>query len=309
MREHLLLKLVQILQHAHFEVSTFLQSDNCFDLIAKKQGLLLVVKVYSNIDGIRPEQASELKRMASLFNAHCIIVGQHSKAFELQEGTLYDRYGIPVVSTKTFEWVLASKEPFSKYFKGKNIVELDAEKLRRMRIKKKLTLNELAHYTGSSTESIHRYEKGFPATIETAHKLEHALSTQLIQGFDLFKNQDLEKPEKNETMHIEDTALEKIHELGLKLSVFDHAPFKAVSLNESILISKGKKKNEIRRKAELLKRTRTLFHTDSLIVASEEVHVKSVDGTPVIEEKELDSLSKAKDLIQLLRERKKEGRT
>ncbi len=303
MREMILGKLISVLQRKGFAVTSFIHSNICFDLIAKSPTLTLIIKVYSNIDAIRAGQGRELKKVADIFNATALIVGGKTKAFSLNDGIIYERYDIPVLTINSLKELLEEKIPAVRYFKGRNIVELDGNKLREHRKRLGLTLEELAEKLGLTAESIHRYEKGASTSLGTAERLEEILKTDLVKGINLFEERGKEGKVYDEEFN--DRILEKVHDLGLKLAVFEHAPFKAYSKpKESLLIQKGKKRPEIERKALQLKKTKSIFDSDSLIIA-EKYRYKSAGEIPVIKEEELDSLSRYRDLRKLIKEREK----
>ncbi|HUJ78580.1 MAG TPA: hypothetical protein VLX64_06195, partial [Thermoplasmata archaeon] len=49
-----------------------------FDLLARRDSLLLIVKVLKNIDALDPEEAGRLRALAALFPAAPLVVGQTS---------------------------------------------------------------------------------------------------------------------------------------------------------------------------------------------------------------------------------------
>lgn len=301
MRDLVLLNIFDILQRRGFSVSSFAHTNSCFDLVARKGLLVLIIKVYSNIDSMRHEQGTELKRMASALGAVPFVVGNKTKAFSLSRGKIYERYGISAMNLQSFSELLDEKLPSVKYFKGRDIVDLDSEKMREIRKKKGMSIEDLAGKIDSTPESIHRYEKGYSTSLGTAHKLERALKTHLVKEINLF---DWKAGDDVFEDRIDDETLEKIRALGLKLAVFEHAPFRAFSLpEEKLLIHKGEGRAELRRKALSLKRSEPVFDSDSMIV-SKETKYRTIEGVPVIGEEELDSMSRYKDLLKLLKERK-----
>jgi predicted transcriptional regulator len=153
---------------------------------------------------------------------------------------------------------------------------------------------------------VHRYEKGHSASLSVAGKLEKALKTKLVREINIFGKKPAEPPALFDDV-IVDRALEKVHELGLKLALFDHAPFRAGSMpNESLVISKGASKHEVKKRAMELHKTSVAFHARGMLIASQ-TRLKSISHVPVVEEEELTTLSEFKDLIQLLRERARDG--
>lgn len=304
MREVLLSKTAELLLKKGFRIGSFIHSNTCFDFIAKSEAMTLLVKVFSNIDAIRQEQAGELKRIAGMLNANAVVVGEKTKVFMLEDGTAYERYGLPVLSLKTFSDVLEEKTIGTKYFKGREVVEIDAEKMKKRRAALGLSLGELAERAGSSMESMYRYEKGENASFEVAQKLEKVLGASVAKGVQLF-----EKPLQNKDYFFDsefsDEALSKMHDLGLKLAVFEHAPFKAYSeFEDSLLIARGFRRQEIKKKAYELKKAKYVVKSEPFIVAKE-FNKKKVGEIPVLEEGELDSFSSAKDLVKEIKERRR----
>ncbi|MCK4883848.1 MAG: helix-turn-helix domain-containing protein, partial [Candidatus Diapherotrites archaeon] len=179
MRETLLLKTAALLKEHGFAVESFAHSNACFDIVAKRPDMTLVLKVFNNIDALREEHAAELRKIAAVFNATVLIIGEKSKAFSLKKGVLYERLSLAVLSLSGLKALLSEHFPSVKYFKGKSIVELDSGKLREKRKELGLTLQELANKIDSTVESIHRYEKGASTSLNTAEKLEDVLNANL----------------------------------------------------------------------------------------------------------------------------------
>ncbi len=306
MRETTLLRAVALLKEHGFAVESFAHSNTCFDLVAKRPDLTLVLKVFNNIDALREEHAAELRKISSLFNATVLVVGEKSKAFSLSKGVLYERLGLTALSLLSLAELLEEKFPSVRYFKGKSIVELDSKKLKEKRKELGLTLQELADRIDSTVESVHRYEKGATASLSTAEKLEDTLDAQLVQKINLFE-QPVEREKALFEESFEDKALGKVHDLGVKVAVFKHSPFKAFARpKDSLIIGKAGAKQEFERRAVELSKTRKAFEGKPVII-SKELRYSQVAHIPVIGEQELDSLSKFKDLMELIRERESQN--
>lgn len=302
MRELLLQETIDFLNAKGFSVTSFLHSNSCFDIAARKPGVSFLIKVFSNIDALRKDSALELRRLSSIFNTVPVIIGEKSKVFSLKDNVVYDRYGINTVSLNTFRDFIDNAFPSAKYYKGRTSVELDSDKLKEERKRMHLTLEDLASEVGVAKESLHRLEKGNPTSLENAKKLESVLHCKLIKEIDILNHVNNFNPIENE-MDLHDPALERLNDLGLKLSVFDHSPFRAANaFKESLLIEKGNKL-DIKKKALILEKIKTVFDSGSLIV-TKEYKYKNIGSTPIIEEEELHSLGKYNDLFKVIRERK-----
>ncbi len=308
MRETLLFNAVSILKSKGFNVSTFLHTNTCFDIAARQGNTVIVLKVLSNIDSFREEQAEELEKVAALFNAQSFIIGEKTKVFSLQNDLLYERYGINTVTVETFKEILDKHFPSVKYFKGKEIVELHSDKIKSRRKSLGLSVSELAEKASTTAESIMRYEKGHATTINTAQKLESILGTGLIRNIDIFEGK---KPkEKNIfSKHISDPSFEWMEDLGLKVAVFKHAPFRVFSeKEEELLVSKAQSKGEAKKKAIGLAKTKKVFSRLSFILAKG-FERKSISHIPIIEEDEISTVSKFSDLLELVKKREKEKKS
>lgn len=301
MREITITKIVDTLNQKGFLVSTYLHSNNCFDLAAKKAGQLFLIKVFENIDATRPEQATELKKLSTALNATAIIIGEKTKTSPLTDSLVYDRHGINCISINSFKAFLNHDNPKAWYFKGKTIVELDSEKLKKTRVSKGFSLSELARRVDSTPKSVFGYEKGAHSSLHNAQKLEHELAVPLIKKVDLTKKMGEEVFENNSS----DPVFEKITRLGLDLAFFYHAPFQAFGHpKESLMISIAEHKRDIAKKSAVLNKTKKIVKADSVIIAKH-YNKKNVHHTAVIEEEELESFSKKKDFIQTIKEREK----
>jgi len=307
LREASLLRATAILKEHGFSVESFAHSNACFDLVAKRPDLTLVLKVFNNIDSLREEHAAELRKIAAVFNATVLVVGEKTKAFSLKKGVLYERLGLTALNLKSLSELLEERFPSVKYFKGKNIVELDSKKLRQKRKELGLTLQELAKKIDSTVESVHRYEKGATASLNTAEKLEDALDANLVQKINLFEEQKIARKSEKKVFdeEFDDKALGKVHDLGVKMAVFKHTPFKAYAKpSDSLLIGKAEVKHGIEKKAAELSKTKKAFQGTPVII-SKELRFTQFSHIPVVGEEELDSLSKFKDLMKLIRERER----
>lgn len=306
MREAIVLRAIGLLEKKGFLISSYVHSNNCFDLAAKKGSKLLLIKIFENIDATRAEPAIELKKLATAFFATPIILGEKTKAGELNDSMVYQRFGINCITINSFEGYLNNQMPTAWHFKGKTLVELDTNKLKKSMETHGLSTSSLAKLAGIAPKTVYGYEQGLHSTLETAKKIEQKLSTTLIKGINL-------NEKKTEEQIFEkapnDEIFEKMTKLGLELALFEHAPFEAFSHpHGSLLISKADSALEVKRKGLRLKETKKIVNADSVIIAKKSVK-KSTGSTAIIEEEELDSFSRKKDLLETIKEREQnEGR-
>ncbi len=301
MRERTISETVMLLQKHGFIVSTFLNTNTCFDIVARNQEITLLLKVFDNVDGLRQEQARELKKLASLFESTAMVVGNKTKAFALRTNIIYSRYGISTVTVKTLENFLNGKVPSIAFFKGKEIVEINPSRMKELRSIKGISMKQLAEKVDSTLESVYRYEHGAKASLGTAEKIEKILEGDIVKSIDLFEQEEESFSEEKPV----DESLLKLQSLGSKVSLFSRAPFKAISAsNEKILVEKGNSKSEICRKSIELEKAKQPFESYTLVLAKKAPSTP-VGKTAVVEEEELSSMSRFKELIELIKERER----
>lgn len=152
----------------------------CFDIIARKDARLLLIKVLLNIDNFLAEHAEELKAFANLLIGIPLVIGKHTKREEIPPGVLYERFEIPVLNTETFrEWISHDEIVYAYVQRGGQFVKLDGSKLKQLRMEQGLSASEIAQKIGVSKRAIFAYERGeMDAKSEVAEKLKTILDSE-----------------------------------------------------------------------------------------------------------------------------------
>jgi len=302
MRAELIVSTITLLEKKGYAFETFLHSNSCFDIVAKKNNQTFILKIYDNIDSLRPEQAREMIKVAELFGARPLIIGRCSKVLQLQKEVLYERHGIPTLRVETFQSLLEGNLPLVKYFKGRNIVELDSEKLKQKRNSAGLSLQQAADQIEISKEALHHFEHGASTSLETAEKLEEFYSCSLIKELTLPGIKESPALPIKSPKH---SFLQKISGLGFSLGEFQHTPFYAADIEKKQILVEPATKLNLSKKAEGLKKSGSMFESSPLIV-SKDLPKKSAEGVPVIHESDLEQMKKKKDLVKLMKEREEQ---
>ncbi|HIP58164.1 MAG TPA: transcriptional regulator, partial [Archaeoglobus profundus] len=103
MQQILVNAVIKILKKAGFKVTDVIETKpRCFDIVARKDDTVLLLKVLYNIDSLKYEMAEEMKNIAKLLKASPIIIGERFKLNYLERGVVYNRYGLPAINTATF---------------------------------------------------------------------------------------------------------------------------------------------------------------------------------------------------------------
>ncbi|MBI4044342.1 MAG: helix-turn-helix domain-containing protein [Candidatus Diapherotrites archaeon] len=302
MREMLVARTISFLQGQGFSVTSFLHTNNCFDLAAKKNGQVFLLKILSNIDGLREEQAHELLRISSITRSPAFIIGEKSKSFEMRKETVYKRYGVNCITIETFQSIVQNDLPQVRYFKGKETVGIDSERLRLERKNLGLTLEQTAQKIGLTPESVHRYETGASASLDAAKKLEKFFGHGILSSIDVLEPSIEPEPAEKKEL---DEVFAKIEKLGFDLEFFSHAPFRAFSgPSEKIFLNRGKIGKEIRKKAIELSKAKKIIGGEPFIIAKEP-REHDYQGIPIISEEELFSMTKHKNLLEAMKKKEK----
>lgn len=295
MRFEAMQEILKILEEFNFNV--LLYEHSCFDIAAQNKKITLLIKILENIDGFRKEHADELKKLSSCLKACPLIIGEKSKADNLLNNTIYDRYEIPVITIATFQKTLLGAYPERIYSQGRVIAEINGEELKSAREKSNISIDELAEKLELTKESIYLYEHDKIRTkYEIAKKIENFLNTNLItpkkpfMEFDLKEKKEFDFDEKQQTG------------LGKKLMLMDFDVSSFDKMNFDLLAHDPKYrviiKQELTKNPEKLLEFSDFFKTFFAVVSE-----KESEKVPIIHEKELKDITCKKDFLKLLKEK------
>ncbi len=313
-RGQLIQEVISTLEEAGFDLSS--QCDvrpSCFDLVARKQHQLVLVKVLSNIDTLTREDAESLQRVAHFFNATPLIIGKQTRRGALDEGVVYKRFGVSTITPPTFVGLI-SEEKLPREFiqRGGRFVAIDGAKLREFRVSQDMTKKELAKCAQVSTRAILAYEKEeMDVSMDVAERLEKVLETDLIIPLDIFRNLLFENQPEPVTRSTEGTYLEErvnqfFERLGMTVLWTDRAPFHVAAKEENLPLMTGVgsvKSRRLQKRMSILKSVSDVTDIDSLIIAEEGRIERDSSELPVIRQHELDEIDKSQELKKLIQER------
>lgn len=157
-----------------------------FDLLARRDSTLVILKVLKNIDALDSAEAERLRELSALFGAEVLVVGQSSGATELEAGVVYYRYGLPILTEPSLEeYLLEGVPPFLFSSPGGIFVRVDGGRLRGLREAHDLSLGALASVAGVSRRTIQLYEGGAGAEVDVVERLERFLKEPIAEAIDL----------------------------------------------------------------------------------------------------------------------------
>ena len=172
---------------AGFDVSErFSIRPRSFDLIARNNGTLLVIKVVSHIDSVSEEVAFDLEVISRHLGGVPLIVGERARDAELERGAVYVRYGIYAISPSTlYDYFVEMIPPLVYASPGGLYVNIDGEVLRDLREKRSMSLGDLGQVLGVSRRTISKYESGMGTTLDVAIRIEEFFNTGVVKSINL----------------------------------------------------------------------------------------------------------------------------
>ena len=200
-KELLINKVIAILNKAGFIIS-----DRCdirprsFDLAARRDNLLLMIKVLYNIDGLNEETAGEMQFLSKHLNGRPVVIGEKTRDHSLETGVVYFRYGIPAFDICTLnDYFIDNSPPLIYAEHGGLYVTIDGAALKEERIRMNISLGALASSLGVSRRTVSKYEEGeMAASVDVALRLEEILDKGFAIAVGLFgctRRHDIQRQE------------------------------------------------------------------------------------------------------------------
>lgn len=308
-RGNVLQEINQILANQGFETSN-IYDRSCFDMVARKELLLLILKVLINIDSINKIQAEEIKTISHSFHGSPLIVGVKSKTEYLEEDVVYERHGIPVIGMDTLKNIVIDNEyPEILADRGGYYVKINGDILQEARQDYQLSLKDLADLAHVSRETIYKYEHGIvKACPETAMLLEDVLNLKITLDINLF---DIPEADYSNPSFNNNAVDPKLSELGFGVISTQKTPFDALATQKASEEDTVITNMERNRNPRTLKKMAITLNDLSLITGSNSVFIlnndkikESLDGIPVVKSWEMNEIETPAEFIKIIKERK-----
>jgi putative transcriptional regulator len=322
-RERWIEHVKEMLERAGFYVAdTHGVRPSSFDLAARRDSTLLLVKVLKNIDALDAEEASRLLELGRLFPALSLVIGQTSGASELDAGVVYTRYGVPIISQETLqEYLDKALPPFLYASPGGTFARVDGERLRLLRQTRGLSLGTLAGVAGVSRRAIQLYEEGAGAELGVIDRIETFLGEPIVRPIELFvlprpqvppakeeppatgKGEAPARPRPRTGDPLRDGVLDQLDGMGLEVTLTVRAPFDAFTRTPQILLASVGSLRAALHRAEILHGLARVSEGHAMFVVREQVHRPSILGLPILTVTELKRHRDREDLIEEISER------
>lgn len=315
-RDHVLSEINDLLSNHGFETSN-IYDRSCFDMVARKELELLILKILINVDGFTGSQAEEIKKVASMFLASPLVVGIKSKNEYLEEDVVYERHGIPVIAKETLRNMVVD-EVYPEVFadRGGYYVQIDGEIIKHVRETQNISRKDLADQAHVSRETIYKYERGMVRAFpETAMMLESILNMKITLSVDLLRVPELDKNssgDKQETTSKLENQV-NLENLGFGIVSTTRTPFDALAKQESdqknkdtVITNMEKNRNQqiLKKMALNVKDLSGITGTDAVFLLEGKKTLSCIEGIPVVHNWEIEEMENSKEFLKIVRERR-----
>lgn len=306
MKEDLLVDLVSVLKKVRFKIIDCSRIHSCFDVFAKRKEVILLIKVLANIEALSSRTSEELKKVSALVSGTPLVVGDHMKSKKLERGVLYSRYGINVLNLGTLKGILKGKEAPKIYsIRGNYCVKIDPEALVNLRKKLDLTQKKLAQKLEVSKQSVYRYERNGKISLEIAQKIEKKFGEDVLSRRKLIKKvfsspSEFKLQGKGKLTRLQKLVILDLERIGFKTSP-THAPFNLVAIKsgqEKIFTVVSNASKGLEKKTQLIQKISDLLQRPKACISEKGQNLDIL----VVSPEELEKLSRAQELIDLLSE-------
>jgi len=306
-------KTTLTLKKAGFYVYKFLEmKQRSFDIIARRDDILVFIKVLINIDNLTLEDSQSLVKLSKSLNASALVIGEYGTYNKLQDGIMYMRFGIPIITLGTLkDFVLEGVPPFLFSSPGGIFALVDGDKLKMVIKEKNLSLGQVARALGVSRKAIQLYEHDKGARTEIIDKLEALLGVPLTKTLDPFEygRKDMDAvsiisiPLNNQNDEIP-IIFNFMRSNGIEVIEINKCPFEGIVQIDNDFITSVGTSREIKSKAMVISTISHIVEKDPIAINldNKTIFSKKIGGIPVIPKKKLMNVKEGKEIEELFEE-------
>ena len=313
-RQELIKDVRETLSNAGFYVSELCSLRPIgFDLVARRDNSLLIIKVLTNINALSEEVANELRTLSILLKGCPILIGDNKGTGKLEEDVVYDRFGIQAISTDTLKNHLLEGIPLEVYAApGGLYVNLDSDKIKKYRSEHNISIGSFARSLKVSRRTVQMYEEGMNATVEVAFRIEDILGSNITQPIDILKRPKIREKKQNKILqkpldyqNFQKEIFDILKLVGYKVIPMERAPFEAVSQDKKkiLLTCVDRYDKKLLRKAKVVSSISKITEKQAVLITDKSKNKKNIEGTPLVEKKELKKTHGPEELLELILER------
>ena len=285
-----------------------------FDLVARRDNTLLIIKVLTNINALSEEVAQELKTLSSLLHGNPLLIGIRSGTGILEDDVVYDRFGIQTVTPDTLQSHLLEGMPLKVYAgPGGFYVNLNNKKLVALRRERQISLGSFARSVHVSRRTVRLYEDGMNARVDVACRIEDLLGEPLIKDIEIIHsktsslNREADSTPSSTSIvpPFQKEIFTFLSSLGYEIIPMGRCPFEAVSVErEKILLTcVHRYDKKLQKKAEIVSSISKITEQKAVVFTDKKGTQDHIQGTPLIVREELKKINCPEDIIDLILER------
>lgn len=139
---------LRILHHFSFPMD----ERRAIDIVAIYRDGKLLVKHSQKVSS-KGTVFQELKRISRLLDINVLFIADQFNNEDILDDVLYVRDRIGIVSTNTIRRLSEGKKIYIYEYNGMYYIKIDGEKLRKIRLERRYSLNELAKHVGGISKS------------------------------------------------------------------------------------------------------------------------------------------------------------
>jgi len=319
-KEILINQVISILEQSGFNVSERCNiRPRSFDIAARRNERLLLIKVLSNIDGLKEDTAQEMMYLAEYLDGAALLVGEKTRDQALEPTVVYYRYGIPSVNIDTiFDYFVEELPPVVYAAPGGLYVSVDGSVLREQRICKNLSIGAMASELGLSRRTISKYEEeGMDMSVDMVIKIEEMFNTGIALAIDFLNVNNTNVKSGTHPVEKEPGIIIRsiLSNLDIDVIPISQAPFSAVSFEHreninqdnmsKILTGFSNYSGTMMKRAKLMSSISEVTNTHSMVIVNGHCRSEKIENTVLVEKKKLDAMDDFLDLMTFISEKVK----
>ncbi len=282
-----------------------------FDVVARRDASLVVVKCLLNGDSMSGEAAERLMQAAAMLRGSPLVVAARATRGKLEDGVIYLRHGAPMISLKTLkDHLLDGVPPIAFAGPGGYFVSMDSAHLKRARQRRHLSLDALAREVGVSRRAVQLYEEGMSAAVAAAERIERFFGESLTVPLDPFTYRALSEgspgsPGEAEGA-FETSVVRALEGMGYRVTPAARCPFDAIVKRPGARLLSGIEAapSAVAPRARTLAAIAQVAETDAVMFVSREGSADSIAGTPVVTRRELQRADSAEEIFDIIKRRR-----
>ena len=283
-----------------------------FDLVARRDNSLLIIKVLTNIDAIPEDVSRELRTLSILLKGCPLIIGDKSSSGRLKDDVAYDRFGVQAINSETLKSNLLEGLPLEVYAApGGLYINLDKDKIKNLRMGQNISLGSFARSLRVSRRTVQMYEEGMNTSIEVALRIEELFGTDVTVPINILNNNFVK--EEIKTIPIETDGFRQfqkdifsiLEQVGYRVIPLERSPFEAVSEDKKkiLLTCVDEYNKKLLKKAHVVNSISKITEKHAVLITDKDVKKTNIEGTPVIVKKELKKIRGPEEILELVLER------